>query len=140
MTPKQLERIALSLPDVTESPHFDRRSFRVAKKIFMTMTADGKEAMVGVAAREAREALSAAHPDTFFSYGGWTERNGAVGVRLALVEESLMKALVIESWKSRAPKRLLAGLVEATVSSPPTRPKAPRARGASARRGARRRG
>ena len=141
MTAAAVARFALSLPDGVESPHFDRRSFRIGgKKIFMTMTADGKEVMVGVAAREAREALFAAHPDTFFSYGGWTEKNGAVGVRLARVDAAMMKALVVESWKSRAPKKLLAAYEAGETRGATPKPKPPRARGASARPSARRRG
>lgn len=31
-----VRNIALSFPEVTESPHFDKTSFRVAKKIFAT--------------------------------------------------------------------------------------------------------
>lgn len=31
-----IRSIALSFPEVTESPHFDKTSFRVAKKIFAT--------------------------------------------------------------------------------------------------------
>ena len=108
MTPKQLERVALSLPEATESPHFERRSFRVGTKIFATMTSDGSEAMVRVAPREKVEALLSAHPKVFFSYGGWTERNGSVGVRLAKVDAALMRELVVDSWKRVAPKRALA--------------------------------
>ena len=32
--------IALSFPDVTELPHFEKTSFRVKKKIFATLSAD----------------------------------------------------------------------------------------------------
>jgi hypothetical protein len=125
MTPKQLERIALSLPEAHEEPHFARRSFRVGKKIFATMTADGAEAMVGVEAKEARDALLADQPDVFFSYGGWTERNGSLGVRLARADAALVKELLIESYKRVAPKRALAELV-----GEPKKPAAPRTRGA----------
>ena len=108
MTPKQLEKIALSLPEATEQPHFERRSFRVGKKIFATMTADGTEAMVRVSPKEQIEALMETYPEVFFSYGGWTEKNGSLGVRLEKVNADLMRGLVLESWKHVAPKRALA--------------------------------
>ena len=110
MTPKQLERIALSLPEATESPHFERRSFRVGTKIFATMTADGIEAMVKVTPPERVELLLSSHPDVFFSYGGWTTRNGSLGVRLAQADPDLLRDLIVESWKSVAPKRAVQSL------------------------------
>ena len=53
MTGAAFRKLALSLPEATEAPHFERASFRVGKKIFATMTADGDEAMVRVAPRAA---------------------------------------------------------------------------------------
>src|SRR5688572_28391406 len=48
MLPNALRTLALSLPHAHEEPHFARTSFRVGKKIFATMTANGEEAMVRV--------------------------------------------------------------------------------------------
>jgi hypothetical protein len=106
MTPVAFRRLALSLPEAHEEPHFERTSFRIGKKIFATMTADGREAMVPVKDADLLQALLVEHPEVFFSYGGWTDRNGSLGVRLAKVEASMMKDLVTEAWKRIAPKRL----------------------------------
>ena len=46
MIHEALRRSALSLPEAHEAPHFERTSFRTGKKIFATMTRDGREAMV----------------------------------------------------------------------------------------------
>ena len=108
MTGAAFRKLALSLPEASEQPHFERASFRVGKKIFATMTAKGDEAMVGVKPRDKLYALLKGQPDVFFSYGGWTERNGALGVRLAKIDAAQMKALVVESWRRVAPKRALA--------------------------------
>jgi hypothetical protein len=105
MTPAALRKFALSLPEAHESPHFERASFRVGTKIFATMTADGKEAMVRVAPGRVHDLLTE-YPEVFFSYGGWTVRNGSLGVRLAKVGVALMKALVMDSWRHVAPKRV----------------------------------
>src|SRR5262245_38266760 len=110
MTPKQLERLALSFPEAVEAPHFERRSFRVGKKIFATMTADGSEAMVRVAPYQKIEALLESHPEIFFSYGGWTEKNGSLGVKVKKIDAAMMKELMTDSWKHVAPKRALAAL------------------------------
>ena len=106
MTPKAFRALALSLPEAHEEPHFERTSFRVGKKIFATMTAEGTEVMVRVAPQERVEELLR-DAKAFFSYGGWTERGGAVGVRLARVDRRLIQELVTEAWRRIAPKRLL---------------------------------
>ena len=108
MTPAALRRLALSLPGTHEEPHFERTSFRAGKKIFATMTGDGREAMVRVPDPDEREALLSGEPGVFFSYGGWTDRNGALGIRLAKARLSLMRGLVVGAWRSVAPKRVVA--------------------------------
>jgi hypothetical protein len=107
MTPGDLQSFALSLRDAHEAPHFERTSFRVGKKIFATMTLDGREAMVRVPEQARLKALLKEHPDIFFSYGTWTYKNGALGVHLAKVEPSLMRELVTDAWRSIAPKHAL---------------------------------
>jgi hypothetical protein len=104
MTPAAFRKLALSMPEAHEEPHFERTSFRVGKKIFATMTADGKEAMVRVAPHERVCTLLETLPEVFFSYGGWTERNGALGVRLPKVDAALLRELVTGSWQLIAPK------------------------------------
>ena len=42
-TSADLRRIALSLSETTEAPHFDRVAFKVAR-IYVTLAADGKTA------------------------------------------------------------------------------------------------
>jgi hypothetical protein len=105
MTPEALRRLALALPEAHEEPHFERTSFRVGKKIFATMTADGREAMTKLPVADDAEALIASAPEVFFSYGTWTTKNGALGVRLARVPAATMKRLVTEAWSAIAPKR-----------------------------------
>jgi hypothetical protein len=107
MTSKAFRAMAMALPEAHEEPHFQRTSFRVGKKIFATMTNDAREAMVRVAPREKLYALMKAHPDVFFSYGGWTERNGSLGILLAKADIELLKPLVLDSWRHIAPKRLM---------------------------------
>ena len=113
MTPAALRRFALSLPEAHEAPHFERASFRVGKKIFATLTRAGDEAMVKLPSPDDVEGLLESQPETFFSYGTWTTRNGALGVRLNKVEAALMQQLVTEAWRGIAPKRAIAAF-EAT--------------------------
>ena len=110
MTGAAFRKLALSLPEATEAPHFARVSFRVGKKIFATMTAAGDEAMVRVAPRQKLYGLMKSQPDVFFSYGGWTERNGSLGIHLAKLDATLARELVLDSWRHVAPKRALSML------------------------------
>ena len=43
---ESFRKLALSLPDVVEQPHFEKTSFRVNKKIFATLSLENKLACV----------------------------------------------------------------------------------------------
>ena len=98
MTEAQFRKAALSLPGATESPHFERTSFRAGTKIFATMTRAGDEAMVRVRPRDKLEALLQGRPEVFFSYGGWTERFGSLGIRLGTAPVALVTQLLRDSF------------------------------------------
>lgn len=114
MTPDTLRRFALALPEAREAPHFERTSFRVGKKIFATLTRDGREAMVKLPSPDDVEGLLSSYPGIFFSYGTWTTRNGALGVRLNKVKAALMQPLVVTAWRGIAPKRAVAAFEAAS--------------------------
>jgi len=98
MTEAQFRKAALSLPGVSESPHFERTSFRAGTKIFATMTLAGDEAMVRVRPRDKLEALLQGKPNVFFSYGGWTDRFGSLGIRLRAAPAALVRQLIRDSF------------------------------------------
>lgn len=104
MTADDFRAMALAFPDAHEAPHFDRTSFRVGKKIFATMAADGSNGMVRVAPLERLEALMEAYPEAFFSFGGWTTKFCSLGVHLAAVEPALLRELMAGSYAHAAPK------------------------------------
>jgi len=105
MTGAQFRKVALSLAGAGERPHFERTSFRVGTKIFATMTRDGTEAMVRVRPREKLEALLGGHAGAFFSYGGWTERFGSLGIRLRIAPRALVVQLLRDAHAELAPPR-----------------------------------
>jgi hypothetical protein len=105
ITAKEVRMLALSLPEVREEPHFDRASFRVGGKIFATIAPDGKSGMLKLDL-DAHEALLAAEPETFFSFGGFS-RNGATGVRFTRVKKQVFRELLGEAWRNVAPKKLI---------------------------------
>jgi hypothetical protein len=92
------------MPGAEEKPHFERSSFRIGTKIFATMTKDGAEAMVPVRPLIRCFELLGSQPEVFFSYGGWTQRHGSLGVRLSKADPQQLTALVREAWERLAPK------------------------------------
>jgi hypothetical protein len=101
VTLAQLRKYALSLAGATEEPHFERTSFRVGGKIFMTAKPDEPYAHVFVG-EELREPALAAHPQCMakLPWGG-----KIVGLRIHLPQApaAVVKDLVKGAWQARAP-------------------------------------
>ena len=105
MNLSQVRKFALSLPAVTEEPHFNRTSFRVRGKIFVT--ADPIEPYIHVFVGESvREPMLAMHSESVEKLYWGTK---VVGLRVSLKESEsmLVKMLVKDGWESKAPKALL---------------------------------
>jgi hypothetical protein len=126
MSPAAFRKLALSFPEAHEEPHFDRASFRVGKKIFATLAKDGT-AMVRVAPPSELMLLLEGQPEVFFSFGGWTTKNGSLGVHLAAVDPALMRELLEGSWAHVAPAKKEAKK-KATSSSGPKKKRASKRR------------
>ena len=96
----------MSLPATTEKPSYGTPGFRVRDKLFARMRPEGDSVVVWCADLGEKEALIAAEPDKFFSrphYDGYP----SFLVRLASVDVDEMTEVLTESWRLRAPLRLL---------------------------------
>jgi len=100
----QLRRYALSLPEVTEQPHFDYASFRVRGKIFVTVPPGGKHLNVFVD-EEQRELALAVHA-AFVEKLWWGGKVVGLRVELASADGKVVNELVRQAWARKAPKRL----------------------------------
>src|ERR1700730_4103797 len=108
-TPVKLQHVrnfALSLPEVTEEPHFEYTSFRVKGKIFATAPPSEEHLHIFVE-EEHRAPLIAAEPEVFESLH-WGSKVVGVRVTLANASTGTVECLLIESWARKAPKRLAA--------------------------------
>ena len=98
----QVRKYALSLPGVTEEPHFDRTSFRVGGKIFVTARPAESHIHVFVP-EEHRQPALAMYPGQVSKlfWGG-----KVVGLRIELADTavSVVNDLVKRAWESKAPK------------------------------------
>ena len=113
-TADDLRKISLNLPEATEKPMHGTPAFYVRTKFFTKLSHDGDMAVIHVESLEEKEALLAAEPiklSTTPHYDGYR----LVLVLLARVTKEELKEFVVDSWRLRAPKRLLA---EYDASSP----------------------
>jgi len=101
-------RFALSLPGVTEEPHFDMSSFRVRGKIFVTVPPAGDLLHVFVDEPEV-DACVAEDPAAFEPLR-WGTRVRGLRVRLAAAPAGRVQELIEDSWRGKAPRRLVAEL------------------------------
>lgn len=97
---------ALSLPETTEEPHFNYGSFRVRGRIFVTLPPEGTHIHVFVGEQQ-REIALALHPE-YLEKLTWGTRVVGLRVALAAASPAVVKQLVSDAWRAKAPKALLA--------------------------------
>jgi hypothetical protein len=101
-----VRRIALSLPDSTQAPHHDMTSFRVAGKIFATMPPEGDRVHIFIAAHEVA-AYCAEYPGMVEELW-WGEKLSGSRVVLAQASRDVVREMLIEAWRAKAPSRAKA--------------------------------
>ncbi|MFJ3906096.1 MmcQ/YjbR family DNA-binding protein [Streptomyces sp. NPDC090025] len=109
-TAEDVRRIALSLPGAFEKLAWGMPTFRAGPggKVFASL--DGADEVLGVKCpKEDRAELIAAEPDKFFLRPGHDDNYAWIRVRLGAVEdEAELRAILADSWRQAAPKRLAA--------------------------------
>jgi hypothetical protein len=106
-TEEDVRRIALSLPETTEKPWFGSPGFRVKDKGFLRIR-DEAEGWLVVMVEDLgeKELLLSSDPEKFHTtphYDGYP----AVLVDLEAVDLDELTELITDSWRNKAPKRVL---------------------------------
>ena len=101
---------ALSLPEVTEEPHFHFAAFRVCGKIFITVPPEETHIHLFIG-EEDRERALALYPE-FSEKLMWGARASGLRIALAAARPVVVSALVRKAWQHKAPKRLLAAAAD----------------------------
>ena len=101
----RVRRLALSLPETTEQPHFDYTSFRVRGKIFATAP-PGTQLLHVFLDEEQRELALALHP-TCVEKLLWGGKVVGLRVDLAKADGRVVDGLVRQAWSRKAPKKLV---------------------------------
>jgi hypothetical protein len=98
-----VRKIALSLPDTTEEPHHDFGSFRVRKKIFVTLPPGGERIHLFLS-EEDRERALAAYPE-FVEKLLWGGKVVGVRVTLAKAVPGFVGTLVKQAYEHKAARK-----------------------------------
>jgi len=110
MTAAEFRRIALSMPQASESAHMDHPDFRVDGKIFASLGYPDQDHGMVILPPEEQGRLIGAHPKIFTpAKGAWGKR-GSTSVRLEAVDRPTLQRAMEMAWRKRAPKRLVSSL------------------------------
>jgi len=101
-----VRRLALELPESAEAPHHAMTSYRVAGKIFATLPPGAGRLHVFLPQDEVA-AYCAEFPAAIEELW-WGRRLQGCRVVLRRADRALVRELLTESWRRKAPKRVLA--------------------------------
>ena len=109
VTEDDVRRIALSLPATTEKPSYGTPGFRVRDKLFARIREEGDVLVVWCESTDEKAALIASEPGKFFTTPHY-DGHPTVLVRFGAVDPDELAELLTDSWRLRAPARLVADL------------------------------
>lgn len=101
-----VRRLALSLPETTEKPSYGTPGFRVRDRLFARMREEDV-LVVFVPDELDKAALIASDPAKFFTVPHY-DGHPMVLVRLSAVDDGELRELLVDAWRLRAPRRVLA--------------------------------
>ncbi|TDV52371.1 MmcQ/YjbR family DNA-binding protein [Actinophytocola oryzae] len=109
VTEHDVRRLALSLPATTEKASYGTPGFRVKDRLFARIREEGDVLVVWVADEGEKRGLVESEPDKFFTTPHY-DGHPVVLVRFGGVDIEELKELLTESWRLRAPKKVLTQL------------------------------
>jgi hypothetical protein len=107
VTDDDVRAAALALPATTEKPSYGTPGFRVKDRLFARIREEGDVLVVWCSDTDEKSALIAAEPEKFFTTPHY-DGHPMVLVRFDAIDRDELGELLTESWRLRAPKRLLA--------------------------------
>jgi len=107
MKADDFRRIALSMPEASESAHMGHPDFRVGGKIFATLGYPDQDRGVIVLPPDEQGRLVRAYPAIFIPVKGAWGRRGGTQVGLEAVDAPTLRQAMAAAWRKKAPARLL---------------------------------
>ena len=107
VTHADVRRIALGLPETVERASYGGRpSFRTTQRMFTWIRDDPEALVVWVESVDDKERLIESEPSKFFTTDHY-DGQPIVLVRLDAVDVDEATELITDSWRERAPKRVV---------------------------------
>lgn len=104
---KSFREMALMFPEVTEQSHFDKTSFRVAKKIFATLDVPNKQACLKFSAID-QDVFSAYDRSIIFPVPNKWGKLGWTNINLVKIPKKMLLDALTTAYCEVAPKKLSA--------------------------------
>jgi len=104
ITIEEFRKLALSFPDVTEEPHFEKTSFRVNKKIFATLDEKNNRAVVKLSLTDQSVFCSFDKAIMYPVKGTWGGQGWTV-VELNKVKRAMLKDALKSAYQNVAVKK-----------------------------------
>src|SRR5258708_4822968 len=105
MTAAEFRRLALRLPEASESAHMNHPDFRVNGKIFATLGPDESWGMVKLTPEQQRLWIKS-EPKVFDPIRGAWGRRGCTKVNIGAATADVLDDALVAAWRNVAPKRL----------------------------------
>jgi hypothetical protein len=102
-----IRRVAAALPGATERLSYGMPGFRVADRLFARIRDEGDVLLVWCAGLEEKQELVTAEPAKFFTTPHY-DGHPTVLVRFSAIDVAELTELLTESWRLRAPSRMVA--------------------------------
>lgn len=102
---------SLAFPEAVQQPHFEKTSFRIKKKIFVTL--DIKNQLAVVKLSEIDQSVFVAYDKTIIypATGAWGKQGWTI-IELKKVRKTMFKDALRTSYRNVAPKKFLEQLEE----------------------------
>jgi hypothetical protein len=107
MTAKQFRKLALSLPEATESAHMNHPDFRVGARIFATLAYPSDASAVVKLTPEEQKRFVSRDPAVFRVVNGAWGRRGYTRVHLSAAKIDNVREALLAAWRNTAPKQLV---------------------------------
>ena len=105
VTLETLRKLALSFPETTEEPHFEKTSFRVKKKIFATYDDKNKRACIKLSEIN-QDVFASADRKIIYPVDNKWGKQGWTLIEMNKVNKGLFKDALTTAYCEIAPKKL----------------------------------
>ena len=101
------KKIALSFPEATEQPHFEKSSFRIGKKIFATLDIKNNKACIKLSMTD-QDLFSLFDKSVIYPVPNLWGKNGWTYINLKKVRKDMCMEALKTAYCEVAPKKLSA--------------------------------